>query len=57
MSGAENWGFGLKIAGIPKEGRDRRVLKAAKLFELEDYLDRKPKALCRQVTLMQVLNH
>ena len=45
MSVAENMGFALKIAGIDKTERDRRVLEAAKLLDLEDYLDRKPKAL------------
>ena len=45
MSVAENMGFALKIAGIDKEERDRRVKEAAKLLDLEDYLDRKPKAL------------
>jgi multiple sugar transport system ATP-binding protein len=45
MSVAENMGFALKIAGIAKEERDRRVLEAAKLLDLVDYLDRKPKAL------------
>ena len=45
MSVAENMGFALKIAGIDKAERDRRVKEAAKLLDLEDYLDRKPKAL------------
>jgi multiple sugar transport system ATP-binding protein len=45
MSVAENMGFALKIAGTPKEERDRRVREAAKLLDLEPYLDRKPKAL------------
>jgi len=45
MSVAENMGFALKIAGIDKSERDRRVKEAAKLLDLEDYLDRKPKAL------------
>jgi multiple sugar transport system ATP-binding protein len=45
MSVAENMGFALKIAGIAKEERDRRVLEAAKLLDLEEFLDRKPKAL------------
>ena len=45
MSVAENMGFALKIAGTPKEERDRRVLEAAKLLDLEAFLDRKPKAL------------
>ncbi|MEI6038758.1 MAG: sn-glycerol-3-phosphate ABC transporter ATP-binding protein UgpC [Actinomycetes bacterium] len=45
MSVAENMGFALKIAGVDKVERDRRVLEAAKLLDLEPYLDRKPKAL------------
>jgi multiple sugar transport system ATP-binding protein len=45
MTVAENMGFALKIAGKPKEERDRRVKEAAKLLDLEPYLDRKPKAL------------
>ena len=45
MSVAENMGFALKITGVAKEERDRRVREAAKLLDLEDYLDRKPKAL------------
>lgn len=45
MSVAENMGFALKIAGTPKEERDRRVLEAAKLLDLEEFLERKPKAL------------
>ncbi|MCQ2001311.1 ABC transporter ATP-binding protein [Arthrobacter zhaoxinii] len=45
MSVADNMGFALKIAGIGKEERMERVREAAKLLDLEDYLDRKPKAL------------
>ena len=45
MTVAENMGFALKIAGIAKEERDRRVREAAKLLDLEAYLERKPKAL------------
>ena len=45
MTVAENMGFALKIAGVDKDERDRRVREAAKLLDLEDYLDRKPKAL------------
>ena len=45
MTVAENMGFALKIAGVSKEERDRRVLEAAKLLDLEPYLDRKAKAL------------
>ena len=45
MSVADNMGFALKIAGVGKEERMERVREAAKLLDLEDYLDRKPKAL------------
>ena len=45
MSVAENMGFALKLKGVSKEERARKVLAAAKLLDLEKYLDRKPKAL------------
>jgi multiple sugar transport system ATP-binding protein len=45
MTVAENMGFALKIAGVKKEERAQRVLEAAKLLDLEPYLNRKPKAL------------
>ncbi|MBU6243378.1 MAG: sn-glycerol-3-phosphate ABC transporter ATP-binding protein UgpC [Acidobacteria bacterium] len=45
MTVAENMGFALKIAGVAKEERERRVREAAKLLDLEPYLERKPKAL------------
>ena len=45
MTVAENMGFALKIAGVAKDERARRVLEAAQLLDLEPYLDRKPKAL------------
>ncbi|HEY5225060.1 MAG TPA: sn-glycerol-3-phosphate ABC transporter ATP-binding protein UgpC [Microbacteriaceae bacterium] len=45
MTVAENMGFALKIAGVKKEERATRVLEAARLLDLEDYLARKPKAL------------
>ncbi|MCW1250202.1 sn-glycerol-3-phosphate ABC transporter ATP-binding protein UgpC [Acaricomes phytoseiuli] len=45
MTVADNMGFALKIAGVPKEERNQRVREAAKLLDLEQYLDRKPKAL------------
>jgi multiple sugar transport system ATP-binding protein len=45
MTVAENMGFALKLAGISKSERDRRVLETAKLLDLEPYLERKPKAL------------
>ena len=45
MSVADNMAFSLKMAKVPKEDRNKRVQEAAKLLDLEDYLDRKPKAL------------
>jgi multiple sugar transport system ATP-binding protein len=45
MSVADNMAFALKIAGESKETIRERVLEAAKLLDLEEYLERKPKAL------------
>ena len=45
MSVAENMGFALKLKGVPKDERAAKVKEAAKLLDLERYLDRKPKAL------------
>ncbi len=45
MTVAENMGFALKIAGRPKDEIRKRVEEAAKLLDLTEYLDRKPKAL------------
>lgn len=45
MTVAENMGFALKMAKVPKAERNQRVLEAAKLLDLEQFLDRKPKAL------------
>ncbi len=45
MTVGDNMGFALKIAGISKDERDKRVNEAAKLLDLEPYVDRKPKAL------------
>jgi multiple sugar transport system ATP-binding protein len=45
MTVADNMGFALKIAGVPKEERAVRVREAARLLDLEEYLERKPKAL------------
>jgi len=45
MTVADNMGFALKMAGVGKEDRARRVREAGKLLDLEPYLDRKPKAL------------
>ena len=45
MSVGDNMGFALKIAGTSKDEIRTRVAEAAKILDLEDYLDRKPKAL------------
>jgi multiple sugar transport system ATP-binding protein len=45
MTVAENMGFALKIAGKPKSEIQQRVQEAAKILDLEDYLERRPKAL------------
>jgi len=45
MSVAENMGFALKLNGVAKPEREQKVLEAARLLDLEAYLDRKPKAL------------
>jgi multiple sugar transport system ATP-binding protein len=45
MSVAENMAFSLKMAKMGKEERMQRVQEAAKLLNLEEFLDRKPKAL------------
>ncbi len=45
MTVAENMGFALKLAKVSKAETAQRVQEAAKLLDLEQYLDRKPKAL------------
>ena len=45
MTVADNMGFALKIAGEPKTKIRTRVEEAAKILDLTEYLDRKPKAL------------
>ncbi len=45
MTVADNMGFALKIAGTPKSEIQQRVLEAAKILDLEQYLERRPKAL------------
>jgi multiple sugar transport system ATP-binding protein len=45
MSVADNMGFALKMAKIPKSEITERVNKAADILGLTDYLHRKPKAL------------
>ncbi|MER5933814.1 sn-glycerol-3-phosphate ABC transporter ATP-binding protein UgpC [Streptomyces sp. NPDC002054] len=45
MTVADNMGFALKIAGVDKATIRRKVEDAAKMLDLTQYLDRKPKAL------------
>lgn len=45
MTVAENMGFALKLRKTPKEQIRAKVTEAAKMLDLEKYLDRKPKAL------------
>src|ERR671926_336961 len=44
MTVADNMGFALKIAGVAKDEIRSRVADAAKILDLEPFLDRKPKA-------------
>lgn len=45
MSVYDNMAFGLKLRKLPKKEIEKRVKNAAKILELEAYLNRKPKAL------------
>ncbi len=45
MSVRQNMGYGLKIAKLPKDQIDAKVLEAAQLLQLEPLLDRKPREL------------
>jgi multiple sugar transport system ATP-binding protein len=45
MSVYENMAFGLKIKKVPKAEIDQRVHEAAKILDIEKFLDRKPRAL------------
>ena len=45
MSVRQNMGYGLKIAGLPKDQIESKVQEAAKLLQLEPLLDRKPRQL------------
>ena len=55
MSVYSNMAFGLKMRKVPKEQIDEKVQKVANILQLEEYLDRKPKALsggqCQRVAL------
>lgn len=45
LSVAQNMGFALKLAKMPKEEIDAKVREAAEILDLVPYLDRKPKDL------------
>ena len=45
MSVADNMGFSLRLAGVPKEERRAKVGEAARVLHLDKLLDRKPKEL------------
>ncbi len=45
MTNYKNMAYGLKNLGTPKDEIDKRVKEVAKLLELEDLLDRRPKEL------------
>ncbi|MDR1128297.1 MAG: sn-glycerol-3-phosphate ABC transporter ATP-binding protein UgpC [Treponema sp.] len=45
MSVYENMAFGLRIKKVPKDEIDKRVKDAAKILDIDKFLDRKPKAL------------
>lgn len=45
MSVYDNMAFGLKIRHVAKDEIDRRVHQAAKILDIEDQLDKKPKAM------------
>ena len=45
MTVYENMAFGLRNRKMPEAEIKERVMKAAKILDIEDYLDRKPKAM------------
>jgi multiple sugar transport system ATP-binding protein len=45
MKVRQNIGFGLKMRGVPAAETSRRVLEAARMLDLEEYLDRYPAQL------------
>ena len=45
MTVYENMAFGLKLRKVPKDQIDKMVKEAAKILDLDQLLDRKPKAL------------
>ena len=45
MTVRDNMGFALRLAGVPRTERDKKVQAAAQILQLDKFLDRKPKAL------------
>ena len=45
MTVYDNLAYPLKLRKVPKQERDRRVREAARILDIEQFLDRKPKAL------------
>jgi len=45
MTVCQNMGFALRLARVPKAERDRKVNDAARILQLEPYLERRPKDL------------
>jgi len=45
MSVADNMGFALRLAHVDKAKRQKKIVEAARILELEPLLDRKPKEL------------
>ncbi len=45
MTVYNNLAFGLKLRGVKKDEIDKKVRSAAKMLDIEKYLDRKPRAL------------
>ena len=45
MTVAQNLGFGLRMGGMPRDQVEARVMDAARVLELEELLERKPRQL------------
>ncbi|HQT76220.1 MAG: ABC transporter [Rhodospirillales bacterium 20-64-7] len=45
MTVRQNMGFALRLARVPRAERDRKVNEAARILQLEPYLDRRPRDL------------
>jgi multiple sugar transport system ATP-binding protein len=45
MTVRQNMGFALRLARVPKAERDRKVMEAARILQLEAYLERRPRDL------------